>query len=106
MKLSLIILLTFYTTITHAESNEVIHFAEHFTSSAALYTAFYSTMHYGLGVSRTDSFIFSAFSTLLIGFTYKYIEQMNQPSNVNFGKPMLYNTIGVVTPAIILFQFP
>jgi hypothetical protein len=81
------------------------HFAKHFVASGVLYTGSYLFMHDVLGCTKTDSFIFGAFTTLLIGFTYKYMEQMNQTSNVSFGKPMIYNGIGVVVPAVLLWHF-
>ena len=81
------------------------HFAYHFVASGAIYTGSYLFVHDVLGCTKTDSVIFSAFTTLLIGFTYKYMEQMHQTSNVDFGRPMIYNSIGVFVPAVVLWRF-
>jgi hypothetical protein len=109
-KLILIMLVVGFSQVSKAEgllgdSTEREHFAYHFAASGALYTAQYLFMHDVLGCTKTDSFIFSAFSTLLIGFTYKALEQMDQSQNVDFGRPMIYNGIGVVIPAIVLWHF-
>ena len=86
-------------------NGEGTHFTEHFLASAAIFSGIYIGMHDGLGADKTTSFVFGAFTSLLIGFTYKYTEQMGQTAPVDFGKPMLYNAIGVAVPAVVLIHF-
>lgn len=82
------------------------HFAEHFIASGSIYTGMYFFMHDGLGCNKWDSFIFSATTALVIGFTYKYMEGMEEGYMPhNFGKAMIFNGIGVAVPAIVLWRF-
>ena len=49
------------------DTTERQHFAYHFLASGAIYTGSYLFVHDVLGCDKTDSFIFSAFTALLIG---------------------------------------
>ena len=73
-------------------------------ASGIIFSGLYLGMHDSLGADKTTSFIFSASITLAVGFIYKVAEQMSQSTPVNFGKPMLYNTAGIIIPAIPLIK--
>lgn len=82
------------------------HFAEHSVASGLIFSGVYLAMHDGLGAPQFTSFAFGAFTSLVIGFTYKYMEGMEDgkmPSN--FGKSMIFNGIGIAVPAIVLMHF-
>lgn len=111
----LLILLTIFAQTSKAqdpppslfsESGDGTHFMKHFITSSVIYTGLYLFTNKKLRCFKMDSFIFSAFTTLLIGFTYKYVQGLEEgyvPPNL--GKAMLFNGIGVAIPAMILVHF-
>jgi len=82
------------------------HFAEHFVSSGLIFTGTYLAMHDGLGAPKLTSTIFGVAVAEVAGFTYKYMEWMQEgymPKNM--GKSMLFNQIGIFVPAVLVIHF-
>lgn len=80
--------------VTSSDPN-LEHFAAHFGISYMLNTFSYGVCRKALGLTQKDSFIFSAFTTLAIGFTFKYLEVMNGGNTSSWGSSMLQNAAGV-----------
>lgn len=84
-----------------SEHEQFVHDLSHFGTSY-----FFTTFGYGLNckalhMDKTHAFIFSAFTTLVIGMTYKAME--NHPTNV--GRSMIGNGFGVLGSYITISMF-
>ncbi len=104
MKWLLLIALLF-STPSRALSTDTEHLMKHVGFSAAINIGVYSWMHWGLGAPKIVSAIAANFVSLLAGFTYKYMEQMNQTAPVQFGRPMLENAVGNLAATLVIIQF-
>lgn len=87
------------------DSTERSHFAVHFLVSGAIYSGIYLFSHDVMEIDKPNSFIIGAVTTLLLGLTYKCMEQMDQSTPVDFKRPMIYNGFGILLPAIVLWHF-
>lgn len=86
-------------------ADQTTHDVAHFGASFAIETFTYGIVKKSLKLSETESFAISVFTTFLIGFTYKYVEQMNQINNVNFDRPMFFNAVGIGSAVLTIKMF-
>lgn len=89
------------------ESHEnVVHATAHFGASYALNHLFYTINRKGFQMDKGNALVFSIFTTLAIGFTYKYMEAMSQPVGTNVGPDMLramvWNSAGIVGSTFVI----
>lgn len=96
-KLSILTLFLFCINSYAEDNNEqFVHDTAHFGASYAINMFSYGLFRKAFKMDQTNALIFSAFTTLAIGFTYKYMEGMESGQMpANLGRAMLLNTAGV-----------
>jgi len=107
----LILILALLTNLCLADDHEdLVHFSAHFGMSYAINTVVYGSLRslsYNAGKSedanlRLEEMVFSAAFTLMVGYTYKYIEGANTSDTLT---AMKYNSIGVGAAALSFEMF-
>lgn len=90
--------------LVDASHDSTVHATAHIGTSYIINTFVYGVMYKGLKCDRTDSIFFALFTTLVIGATYKLLEN---PDSSAFGTSMLYNGIGAAASigTILMFRF-
>lgn len=89
----------------HADEADV-HFAAHFGLSYAITMIGYGIAEKGFEMKPVPAFIFAAGLSLLVGFTYKYMEAVqNNGSCPSMGRAMLQNTAGVGAAGLSIAAF-
>lgn len=87
------------------EHDQFVHACAHIGMSATLNTFFLGFYKKMFQMERRPAMGFAAFTTLLVGLSYKYM----QPKGVNDGsaiaQSMLQNSIGVILSDLIVIQF-
>lgn len=83
-----------------------VHFAAHFGLSYAITMIGYGIAEKGFQMKPVPAFIFAAGLSLLVGFTYKYMEAVqNNGSCPSMGRAMLQNTAGVGAAGLSIAAF-
>lgn len=91
----------------YAEDATLLHFSAHAGISYALTTAVYGFTEKVLMCDRTESFIFAAVVTTMIGAAYKMTEISPGDSQwpASFGRAVMFNTAGILAAGITINVF-
>jgi hypothetical protein len=98
LKMLMFTLILLPTNIRADESHEQeVHNVAHFGASFAINQFSYAFYTKAFRMDKNTALGFSIFTTLLVGFTYKYMEAMSTttPGIPGLGQSMLWNGIGV-----------
>lgn len=79
----------------------------HLATSYMLNTAFYGFYHKAFRMPRPEALIFSAFTTLAIGFTKEAMDAIERGDERFDGKDMFYNVLGtgLSVGTVLVFDF-
>lgn len=84
----------------------VVHAAAHFGTSFAINQFFYAANQRVLRMDKPHALGFAIFTTLVVGFTYKYLEVMSQPPGSNVGpdivRALVWNSAGVLGSCVVI----
>ena len=115
MKKFILIALVLCSGAVYAETpgglsdQDSVHFAAHVGASYAINTFTYGLARKGFHFEKTDSLIFAAFTTLVVGAMWKVLESNSlQPINgSDFKTSMFRNALGTGLSAgtMIMFDF-
>lgn len=104
-----IILCTLWCTplLLADESHEnLVHATAHFGASFAINQTLYTVNRQILQMDKPNALIFSVFTTLAIGFTYKYMEVMSTPLGTDvtqdMARAMIWNVAGVLGSSFVI----
>lgn len=107
LKLFLLLVLVGFSAPKKALADEAgAHFMAHFGGSYMINTISYGFYRRAFRMDATSAMIASSCTTLLIGFTYKYMQAMEEGQMpANTGKAMLQNLGGVAASNVSIFMF-
>jgi hypothetical protein len=96
------------TTLADPAHDQLVHDTAHFGASYSLSMFTYGFTHKVLGMTKNESFIFSALSTLAIGFMYKAMMASDLPPErgiPGLGRAMLMNGVGIGAMGVTVAAF-
>lgn len=89
----IIALVVAFCSVSKGDALDSTHQAAHFGTSFALNAFTYGLSKKAFHLTNTESFIFSAFTTLTLGAAYEYMRGTGPVRNL--GTAMEYNALGV-----------
>ena len=103
----LFLVLALFAITARADDSTLLHFSAHAGISYALTTAVYGFTEKVLMCNRTESFIFAAVVTTIVGAAYKMTELSPSDSQwpATFGRAVGFNTAGILAAGITINVF-